>query len=64
MTVLRGERHPGAKLTVEDVRAIKAMVRRGDSYRTVGAWFGVSYQQVYRIVHRMQWRSLERRKKA
>ena len=55
-----GERHGNAKLTVEDVLAIRDLVAHGVSYRRVGSIFGISHTNVGYIVHGQAWRRLVR----
>ena len=52
----RGERHPNAKLTVDDVLSIRWMARHGATYRSIAAAFGVSHANVGYIVRREAWR--------
>lgn len=57
-TVARGEGHGSAKLSDDDVRAIRAQYRRGkrgSGYRAIGERFGVSGNQVRLIVQRRNW---------
>jgi hypothetical protein len=53
--VLRGERHGMARLTVEDVRAIRARRARGEKLRTISVDFGIKEAQVSAIVSRRNW---------
>lgn len=56
MTIARGERHGSAKLTWADVHEIRALYReRFGSYRWLADRYGISYQQVLRIVKRQHW---------
>lgn len=57
-TVARGEGHGSAKLTEDDVRAIRAAYRprqRGFGYIATGRRFGISGNQVRLIVTRRNW---------
>jgi hypothetical protein len=55
---LRGEGHPNAKLTVDDVLSIRLMARYGVTYRSMASVFGVSHANVGYIVRREEWREL------
>lgn len=52
----KGERHPSARLSEEQVRAIRKM--RG-SHRKIGLQFGVSAAAVGKIKRRESWRSVK-----
>lgn len=54
-TVLRGERHGRSKLTVDDVRAIRAQ-HRLKTQKALAAEYGVSVQLISRIHQRTLWR--------
>lgn len=50
-TLRLGERHPRAKLTVEQVRAIREdWARGGESQRTIGLRYGVTHSMVSAII--------------
>lgn len=51
----RGVRHGSAKLTEEQVRAIRSLHRQGHTLEALGRAFHVSSVQVWRIVHREAW---------
>lgn len=51
----RGERHPKAKLTADDVRAIRAALAAGEGYRKLGTRYGVSRQSIADIKHGRHW---------
>ena len=55
----RGERHPGHKLTAEEVRAIRRLRGTGSTLRSIGEQFGVSLQTVHDIAARKSWRHLD-----
>lgn len=55
-----GERHPNAKLSVEDVAQIRWLASRGVTHRRLGSLFGVSGSNVGYIVRREAWRDLAR----
>ena len=52
----RGERHVNAKLTSDDVFAIRLMARYGATYRSMATAFGVSSANVGQIVRGEAWR--------
>ena len=54
MTIARGARHGRAKLTARQVRAIRTTYPKR-SYRALAARYGVSAQQIMRIVRRIHW---------
>jgi hypothetical protein len=55
--VPRGERHSHAKLTDALVREIRAVYDAGETNQTVlGKRFGVSHENIYRIVRRRSWK--------
>lgn len=55
--VPRGEHHASAKLTIEQVREIRALrASEGLSYRVIGERYGVSLQTVWYIVTHRHWR--------
>ena len=51
----RGEESPNAKLTNEDVRAIRCLRAAGFPLVYVGALFGVDGKHVWRIEKRLKW---------
>jgi hypothetical protein len=52
----RGERNGRAKLTEGDVHAIRELYEKGfGGYRTLGKLYGVSHQQIKRIVQGKAW---------
>lgn len=51
-----GQCNPSAKLTEADVRAIRTMADNGITQAMISDQFGVSFQQVSRIVRRKRWR--------
>lgn len=57
----RGELHPNARLTAEQVAETRRLARRGVPYRRLGSLFGVSGSNVGYIVRREAWRHLARR---
>jgi hypothetical protein len=52
----RGERHPNAKLTADDVWSIRLLARYGATYRSIASAFGVSHANVGYIVRGVAWR--------
>jgi hypothetical protein len=55
----RGEANPKAKLTEDDVRAIRRLRAQGVTARKVGDKFGVTERTVYSIEHRRSWTHLD-----
>jgi hypothetical protein len=51
----RGDRHPNAKLTSEQVASIRLMARYGSTYRSIASVFGVSHANVGYIVRGEAW---------
>jgi hypothetical protein len=51
-----GERHPNAKLTLDDVLSIRRLARYGATYRSIASVFGVSHANVGYIVRGEAWR--------
>ena len=54
----RGERHPNAKLTADDVLPIRRMASYGVTYRSIASAFGVSHANVGYIVRGEAWQEL------
>lgn len=52
---IRGSRHGSAKLTEDDVRAIRAAVAAGELQRVVGSRYGITPHNVSRIVSGLAW---------
>jgi predicted DNA-binding protein (UPF0251 family) len=52
----RGERHPRAKLTEDDVRLIRALGAEGMTQRGLAAKFEVSKHAIEAILTRQSWR--------
>jgi hypothetical protein len=56
----RGEQHANHVLTEQDVIAIRGVHAKGDnSLREIGEMFGVTYQTIWMIVTRQQWKHVE-----
>jgi hypothetical protein len=55
---MRGSTHSNSKLTDDDVRAIRAMRRAGESLNTIAEKFSISYANVGMIARRVTWRHL------
>lgn len=55
---VRGERAGGAKLTTEDVRAIRRRHAQGESQRVLARAYGVHQPQISRIVNGTRWAHL------
>ncbi len=53
----RGQRHPNAKLTADDVVSIRRMARHGVTYRSIASAFGVSHANVGYIVRGKAWQA-------
>jgi hypothetical protein len=53
--VLRGERHPNAKLTKAQVDQIRELRTAGLSGPAIGAQFGISHRMVYLIAKNRNW---------
>lgn len=54
-----GEDHPGSKITVADVREIRRMCAEGTTQKVAGAKFGISQQEVSRILRRLIWKHVD-----
>jgi hypothetical protein len=54
----RGEKHPKAKLTEDDVRAIRAALAAGTSSCVLGQQYGVAKNSILSIKHRRNWKHL------
>jgi hypothetical protein len=52
----RGELHPNAKLTADDVVSIRRMARDGATYGSLASRFGVTQRNVAYIVRREAWK--------
>lgn len=55
----KGEEAPSAKLTSDDVRAIRRMNREGARNVDLARLFNVSQSRITRIIKRQQWKHLE-----
>lgn len=55
-TARMGERHPHAKLTESDVRAIRVARAAGDTQRAIAASYGISPDNVRAIERRTAWK--------
>jgi HNH endonuclease/NUMOD4 motif-containing protein len=58
-TLRYGERHQNAKLTEQDVHAIRARLRSGEAKVSIAEDFGISDATVYDIEKRRRWKRLE-----
>lgn len=58
-TTTRGEKHPIAKLTSGDVKAIRALLAQGHSQVSIGRRFDVSDGCIWHIAHGTTWGWLE-----
>jgi hypothetical protein len=55
--VARGESHGSARLTVKETEEIRVAVAGGETQRAVARRYGVSFQQVSKIVRGQRWAS-------
>lgn len=55
----KGERHPLARLTDENVRQIRILAKSGIRYHDIAGRFGMSRQQIAKVVHRINWGHVE-----
>lgn len=55
----RGETSPVAKLTEDDVRAIRRRREEGISFAKLAREFGISVMQAHRIVNRVRWAHID-----
>lgn len=51
----RGERNRTAKLTWNEVRAIRALLEGGFTHRDIAGWFGISRENVGQIARNQTW---------
>lgn len=58
-TVLFGEKNPGAKLTADKVREIRALKLSGQSLTKIASKYNIGFQQVSRIVNKTRWGHVE-----
>lgn len=54
-----GENHPHAKLSEDDVRAIRAAAKAGQSERTIARAHGISPSQTHKIISKEMWAHVE-----
>lgn len=57
--VMNGEKNPAAKLSLEDVNAIKTLIANGRSCYSIGKEYGVSKTTIYRIRDGKNWKHIE-----
>ena len=55
----RGEQHYAAKLTEEDIRAIRMLRSQGAELQAIADVYQVSKQTIWRAVHRLTWKHVE-----
>ena len=55
----RGEAQHSAKLTADDVRAIRAAADAGESFRSIAERYPVSSVQIRHIARRTSWKHVE-----
>jgi len=58
LTGSRGEDHPCARLSVDDVRAVRRLCAEGQTYKSIAELFGVSVRTVRAIKARKIWRTV------
>lgn len=58
VVVLSGEEHGMAKLTLEDVQHIKALIANGHRSRDISKLYPVTEQMIYRIKKGLAWRDV------
>lgn len=57
---VRGETHYNHKLTADDIRSIRSEYDTGSiSLAGLSAKYGVSRQQIHKIVKRLRWQHIE-----
>lgn len=54
----RGENHPNARLTEDDVRAIRARAAGGETQRTIAASYGITQSTAWAVIRRTTWRHI------
>jgi DNA invertase Pin-like site-specific DNA recombinase len=54
----RGENHPSAKLTAQDVKTIRAALARGAAPATIARLYGVSRQSIGMIRDGLTWKEV------
>ena len=54
-----GEAHPGARLTEQDVRDIRAASAAGETYQKIALRYGVAMSTVGKIMGRINWRHVK-----
>jgi hypothetical protein len=55
----KGEGQWKAKLTEDDVRHIRKMHAKGATQRSIAEHFGMTFQGIWDIVHRKNWKNVE-----
>lgn len=54
--MLKGESHGGSKLTEDNIKTIRQMRLDGLKLKEIGDAFGITYQNVFRIVKNISWK--------
>lgn len=57
-TLTIGEKHPMAKITIEDVRKILERLASGERQKDIGADFGITQSQVSNIKNKKLWKEV------
>lgn len=55
----RGEKHPHAKLTADEVQEIRYLVKAGATHKDVAGRYGVARNTITDIINRTNWKHLE-----
>jgi hypothetical protein len=55
---LKGDRHPNARLTTEQVIEIRRLASVGWKQTAIAGHYGVTVQQINQIVHRKSWKEV------
>lgn len=56
---VKGERHPNARLTAEDVRAIRRMHAELVPYAQIAAKYGIARDYAYEVANKKKWRHID-----
>lgn len=58
-TLLNGEAHPKAKLSMAQIRCVRLRIERGETQASVARAFGISETQISRIKNKKHWRHVD-----